>query len=136
MLKINYSTELACQWRIFWRLSVAATRNLKATFKAIYAHVQPRPYHIIQGEEAIDDEKELEAGPNDMTSQSTDIPTWMWAPGLIALIILAGVVSKLQFGMSPFEATFALFLAFCMSLVAIQATGATGTSCERLQHDK
>lgn len=122
-------TELACQGKTFWKLAITATRNLKTVFKVIAGHVLPWPYHLIQ-DETIDDEKELEDGPNTMTSHNADIPTWMWAPGLVALVILAGVVAKLQFGMSPFEAIFALFLAFCMSLVAIQATGATGTSCE------
>lgn len=54
------------------------------------------------------------------------IPTWMWAPGLLVVIIAACLVTKLQFNMSILETLLALTLAFILSLVAIQATGATG----------
>ena len=50
----------------------------------------------------------------------------MWAPGVVVLVILAGVALQLQFEMSVLEVLLALFLSFCLSLVAIQSTGATG----------
>jgi len=49
----------------------------------------------------------------------------LWGPGLVVLVIVGCVVTKLQFDMSILGTVFALLLAFFLSLVAIQATGAT-----------
>ena len=50
----------------------------------------------------------------------------MWAPGAFALVVLAVLLTYWQFNMPLLESLLALVLAFGMSLVAIQATGATG----------
>lgn len=50
----------------------------------------------------------------------------MWAPGLSLVLLMACIVTKLQFHMSILETLLALCLAFCLSLLAVQATGATG----------
>jgi len=49
----------------------------------------------------------------------------LWGPGLVVLVIVGCVVTKLQFDMGILETVFALSLAVFLSLVAIQATGAT-----------
>ena len=51
----------------------------------------------------------------------------MWAPGLVILGILAVLLTHILFDMSPLESILALLLSYMLSLVAIQATGATGT---------
>lgn len=52
----------------------------------------------------------------------------MWGPGLVVLVIAGCAITKLQFDMSILETVLALLLAFFLSLVAIQATGATDTT--------
>lgn len=53
------------------------------------------------------------------------IKTWMWLPGLIAVLILTCVVSKLQFDIPVASSILSLVLAFTFSVIAIQSTGAT-----------
>lgn len=50
----------------------------------------------------------------------------MWLPGLVFVVLAAIVILRIQFDMPVFEAVVALALSFCLTLVAIQATGATG----------
>jgi hypothetical protein len=50
----------------------------------------------------------------------------MWLPGVMLVIVLSCPILKAQFGMSYGMTLLSLFLAFGMSLLAIQATGATG----------
>lgn len=54
------------------------------------------------------------------------IKMWMWLPGLIAVLILTCVVSKLQFDIPVASSILSLVLAFTFSVIAIQSTGATG----------
>lgn len=58
--------------------------------------------------------------------RSGDIATWMWAPGLVVAVAASMLSMKLTFGISLLKTLLALGLAFLLSLVAIQATGATG----------
>ncbi|TIC91778.1 putative oligopeptide transporter [Colletotrichum higginsianum] len=60
--------------------------------------------------------------------EEEDIATWMWAPGACVLVILAVLLTYWQFDMPLLESVLALVLSFGMSLVAIQATGATDTT--------
>lgn len=53
----------------------------------------------------------------------------MWGPWLALLVVVGCVTTKLQFGMGVLETLLSLLLAFCLSLVASQATGATGRIC-------
>ena len=50
----------------------------------------------------------------------------MWLPGLLITLTLACLVMKLQYGLPVREACLALLMAFLFSLIAVQATGATG----------
>ncbi|KAM3507294.1 hypothetical protein MY11210_007217 [Beauveria gryllotalpidicola] len=56
---------------------------------------------------------------------NNDIELWMWLPGLIVVIVVALFVFFFQFGMPLLEAIVALVLSLSMTLIAIQATGAT-----------
>jgi hypothetical protein len=110
---------LACQWRIFWQLSVVS-------IKALWASIQHLArYELVSGEEKPDQQADADESP---LNEDEDIATWMWGPGAVVLVILAVVLTYTQFEMSPLESLLALILSFCMSLVAIQATGATGMS--------
>ncbi|KAG5992364.1 hypothetical protein E4U54_003668 [Claviceps lovelessii] len=60
--------------------------------------------------------------------RSGDIATWMWAPGLVVAVAASMLSMKLTFGISLLKTLLALGLAFLLSLVAIQATGATDTT--------
>jgi hypothetical protein len=60
-------------------------------------------------------------------ADSDRVRLWMWLPGVILVIVLSCPALKAQFGMSYVMTLLSLFLAFGMSLLAIQATGATGT---------
>ncbi|RYP09583.1 hypothetical protein DL765_008393 [Monosporascus sp. GIB2] len=57
--------------------------------------------------------------------ENLQITARMWAIPLAIIVILACWVTKMEFGMSVVETTLALLLAFVMSMVTIQATGAT-----------
>jgi hypothetical protein len=58
--------------------------------------------------------------------QSSAVRLWKWLPGVVLVIVLSCPILKAQFGMSYGMPLLSLFLAFGMSLLAIQATGATG----------
>lgn len=75
----------------------------------------------------LDDASGLLPDTKNEALEEEDITTWMWAPGAVVLVAVAVLLTYMEFDMSPLEAILALFLSFCMSLVAIQATGATGT---------
>jgi uncharacterized oligopeptide transporter (OPT) family protein len=53
------------------------------------------------------------------------VPTYIWGPSLIGVLILICVVMSLQYGMAVKETLLALALTFFFSFLAIQATGAT-----------
>ncbi|OAA74700.1 oligopeptide transporter [Akanthomyces lecanii RCEF 1005] len=56
------------------------------------------------------------------------IELWVWLPGLGIVMLAAVVILHFQFSMPFLEAIVALILSFSMSLIAIQATGATDTT--------
>ena len=56
------------------------------------------------------------------------ITTFSWAPGLLLAGTFAVIGMKFAFGISILKTLLALALTFPLSLVAIQATGATGTA--------
>ncbi|KAL2859214.1 OPT superfamily oligopeptide transporter [Aspergillus pseudodeflectus] len=64
----------------------------------------------------------------DHPSPRDRVRLWMWLPGVIFVIVLSCPALKGQFGMSYLLTLLSLFLAFGMSLLAIQATGATDTT--------
>ncbi|KAI9037530.1 OPT superfamily oligopeptide transporter [Aspergillus affinis] len=53
------------------------------------------------------------------------IKTWMWFPGLLIVIVVSCPILKIQYDMLIIETLLAFFLAFILSLLAIQATVAT-----------
>ncbi|KAI0123400.1 OPT oligopeptide transporter protein-domain-containing protein [Xylariales sp. AK1849] len=126
--------ELACQWRVFWKFSVISIKAIFATFRRLLPKMEKHPsyeYDIVAGEEKVvgqDDASEIPPPTEHGAVEEEDIATWMWAPGALALVVLAILLTYMEFDMSPLEAVLALFLSFCMSLVAIQATGATDTT--------
>lgn len=63
---------------------------------------------------------------NGKAQADNDIELWMWAPGLVIVTFAALVILHSQFSMPFLEAVVTLVLSFSMSLIAIQATGATG----------
>lgn len=65
-------------------------------------------------------------GEGNESKKVNDIKTWMWLPGLVVVVVLVCVVMALQFSMPVAETLLALTMAFILSLLAIQATGATG----------
>lgn len=69
----------------------------------------------------------------DPASRSEQVATWMWLPGLLAVLVMACVVMKRQFDMPVGEILLALFLAFFFSFLAIQSTGATGEDIPYLE---
>ncbi|KAI1378902.1 OPT oligopeptide transporter protein-domain-containing protein [Hypoxylon crocopeplum] len=114
--------EFSSQWRAFGKLAVACAKAaISQVRRLVRQHTSYEYTIVVDGDKNDQDEKSSD-------DDKGDIATWMWAPGVVALIILTGVVAKLQFEMPLLEAMLALFLSFCLSLVAIQATGATDTT--------
>jgi hypothetical protein len=72
------------------------------------------------------EDNETNAGTWDPAPRSEQVETWMWLLGLVAVLFITCIVMKLEFEMPVSEVFLVLFLAFFFSLLAIQATGATG----------
>lgn len=111
------SIELACQWRGFWKLGLASAKAAISTVRQFTTDQSPSGEY----EPVMDSENEKSE-----VEEESRIAVWMWAPGVAALAVTAALFTCWQFSMSPVEAILALVFSFCMSLVAIQATGATG----------
>lgn len=112
--RTNVKTELAMQWRIFWVLGC----DLFATIQRFLPNslLSKHRYQVVTRSEHI----------SNVRREENEISYRMWLPGLVVVIVLACLVTRLQYGMSILESLLALLLAFVLSLIAIQATGATG----------
>lgn len=106
--------ELACQWKVFWLTGV----EIYKACKNILSRLQEsrHKYGPLTEEEDLKVDQAINGG----------IKMWMWLPGLIAVLILTCVVSKLQFDIPVASSILSLVLAFTFSVIAIQSTGATG----------
>ncbi|KAI9368931.1 OPT superfamily oligopeptide transporter [Aspergillus egyptiacus] len=104
-------TELLCQWRVIW-IVIRDASNLLVSWSK-------RKWESGYRYSGLEEEEKADASP------SNSLKWWMWLPGLLVTIGLAWPVLKAQFGMPLAETLLALFLAFAMSLLAIQASGAT-----------
>ncbi|KAJ0423298.1 OPT superfamily oligopeptide transporter [Aspergillus carlsbadensis] len=107
-------TELACQWRVIWIVlrdgSILAVNWVRQKLGRGYA------YTSLEQPEKSDSDLDQCVG------------LWMWLPGVILVVMLSCPILEAQFGMSYGMTLLSLFLAFGMSLLAIQATGATDTT--------
>ncbi|EFR02095.1 hypothetical protein MGYG_05097 [Nannizzia gypsea CBS 118893] len=107
-------TELACQWKVFWLTGLEIYKACKNILSQL--HEKQHEYkHLTEENE----------GPKSNRTTKGEIKTWMWLPGLIAVLILTCVVSKLQFEIPVSSSILSLVLAFTFSVIAIQSTGAT-----------
>ncbi|KAK2814262.1 hypothetical protein FQN49_008253 [Arthroderma sp. PD_2] len=113
MIAVGF-TELACQWRVFW---LTGLEIFKASRK-IASRLRSKEHEYTHISEASQEAKSDGTTPG-------DIKQWMWLPGLIAVLVLTCVVSKLQYGIPIPASLLSLFLAFIFSFIAVQATGAT-----------
>ncbi|EFQ35646.1 hypothetical protein CGRA01v4_09830 [Colletotrichum graminicola] len=122
--------ELGCQWRLFWNLTLISSKAASARLLRLLMRFRRRSsdnYEILSDEDTqVTVENEKEEATKEM--EENDIATWMWAPGACILVVLAVLLTYLQFSMPLLESVLALVLSFGMSLVAIQATGATDTT--------
>ncbi|KLJ06714.1 hypothetical protein EMPG_17791 [Blastomyces silverae] len=107
--------ELACQWRVFWIIARDSTRAMLEIFSRLRGG--NHRYTLM-----------MEKDEDDIGPSKDSVKVWMWLPGLIAIVAIACPALKYQFGMKVTESLLALFLAFVLSLMAIQATGATDTT--------
>ncbi|RYP05868.1 hypothetical protein DL764_003511 [Monosporascus ibericus] len=105
--------ELACQWRGFW---ACASSCISSTY---------RPSFKTHSYRRLDQQEQSGEKPH---GENLQITARMWAIPLAIVVILACWVTKMEFGMSVVETILALLLAFVMSMVTIQATGATDTT--------
>ncbi|OTA93878.1 hypothetical protein M434DRAFT_284274 [Hypoxylon sp. CO27-5] len=123
MIAVSF-TELACQWRVFLLSGKVLWRGMSRAWARL---MKSRRYEVISTDKYdLDDEDE---GPTtrvaDPAPRHEQVETWMWLPGLIAVLFITCIVMKVEFNMPVFEVLLALFLAFFFSFLAIQATGAT-----------
>ncbi|KAK1981466.1 OPT oligopeptide transporter protein-domain-containing protein [Colletotrichum cereale] len=122
--------ELSCQWRLFLNLGLVSLRAAMATLRRLFDKYRWRSsneYNLLSDQDH-NGTGEIEKEPEEKRVQDQGIATWMWAPGVCALVILAVLLTRWQFNMPLIESLLALFLSFGMSLVAVQATGATDTT--------
>ncbi|KAL3459685.1 OPT superfamily oligopeptide transporter [Aspergillus heterothallicus] len=104
-------TELACQWRVMWIVlrdgAILITNWVKQKFGEGYAYTS------------------LKQPEKSETEANRGLALWMWLPGVVFVVVLSCPVLKAQFGVPYSMTLLSLLLAFGMSLLAIQATGAT-----------
>ncbi|KAL4875678.1 OPT superfamily oligopeptide transporter [Aspergillus karnatakaensis] len=104
--------ELLCQWRVIWTVLHDACGLIVSWGKQVWN----RGYKYTSLQEP---EKSMEE------SHSGVVRSWMWLPGIVLVVCGSCLLFKAAFGVGVAETLLALFLAFAMSLLAIQATGAT-----------
>lgn len=129
--KADSFAELICQWRTFllsakvlWKAMLPFSRRVLDAMPqwTSYQEVPEVKYH--RPAHVSEDTEERVLHPDPSTEQQVTI--WMWMPGLVAVMFATCAVMKTEFDMPISEILLALFLAFFFSLLAIQATGATG----------
>ncbi|MCJ1309402.1 hypothetical protein MMC25_003061 [Agyrium rufum] len=110
-------TELACQWRLFWKTGSALYEGVRGGlgWTALPEQEQDTP---VDHDSKID-EVEDPALPEDM------VPTRIWLSGLIIMIVVTCLTMKIGFAMPIPETLLALLLSAIFAFLAIQATGAT-----------
>ncbi|KAG5976498.1 hypothetical protein E4U55_007301 [Claviceps digitariae] len=127
MLSVSL-TGLLCQWYSMIRSNggVSISRFLEGMWRRdSYTALRDGSN---AGHDDNDDQEEEEQEEESPSTRSGDIATWMWAPALVVAIAASVLSMKLTFGISVLKTLLALGLAFFLSLVAIQATGATDTT--------
>jgi len=107
--------EIACQWRVLWVLAKNSVEAARSAVSMMRGDTDRQSYDYT----ALDEQ-------DDGSEGNQQIATKMWAPGIVVLVVLGCIATKLQFDMGILETLLSLTLAFVLSLVAIQATGATG----------
>ncbi|TQV94650.1 oligopeptide transporter [Cordyceps javanica] len=112
--------ELLCQSSKIWQLVYAA---MTALVRKHYRRPSKDSYEYI-----VIDQGPEPAQTGGKPVAKTDIELWMWLPGLVVVTAAAIVILYSQFNMPLQEAVVALVLSLSMSLIAIQATGATDTT--------
>ncbi|KAM3505695.1 hypothetical protein MY10362_002785 [Beauveria mimosiformis] len=110
--------ELLCQSNKIWKLASTAITGL------LQPLVRRRNTTSSQYEAVDQDPHQTSEKP----VLNNDIESWMWLPGLIVVIVAALFIFFFQFSMPLLEAVVALVLSLSMTLIAIQATGATDTT--------
>ncbi|XWW97687.1 hypothetical protein V2A60_005673 [Cordyceps javanica] len=113
-------SELLCQSSKIWQLVYAA---MTALVRKHYRRPSKDSYEYI-----VIDQGPEPAQTGGKPVAKTDIELWMWLPGLVVVTAAAIVILYSQFNMPLLEAVVALVLSLSMSLIAIQATGATDTT--------
>ncbi|KAJ6784141.1 hypothetical protein PWT90_04171 [Aphanocladium album] len=108
--------ELLCQSSRIWQF---ISSTMKGVLQPLLYGVSDRPVRYTEINQDGDDIPEKPA-------PKPEIERWMWLPGLLVVILVAVMVMHFQFSMPVLEAAVALVLSLCMSMIAIQATGATG----------
>jgi OPT family oligopeptide transporter len=119
MIVISF-TELLLQWKIILFAFKAVGRALgRAVFDVgkKYGKHMPRLGAWTEGTQ--------DGMVEDPAAEHEQVKMWMWAPGLIAVIICICVVLGVQYEMPVGMSLLSVFLAFFFSFLAIQCTGVT-----------
>lgn len=110
------SSELACQWCIFWLSAEAVSRSLCQIATSTSAMRQWRPRKVYRALDSI----------HEPTSTEDSVPTFIIVPGLLIVITLACTIMKAQYSIPVLETLLALVLASLYAMLAVLATGVTG----------
>ncbi|KZF20443.1 OPT superfamily oligopeptide transporter [Xylona heveae TC161] len=119
MIVVSF-TELFCQYKVLYYTGISLWRavamSLNATFQAMKKDV---PW--IRKQASIEEKHTVQ----DFATEDELVKWWMWAPGLLVVIICTCVVLGLQYNMPVGMSLLAVFLGFIFSFLAIQCTGVT-----------
>lgn len=115
--------ELLVHWKIFYRGIRYAWENLKTTDfmknkggrSKIYLQHQPSRRSMFS--ESM--------FPEDPATEADQVPAWMWGIGALAMIIVACIISEVQFEVNAGLAILASILAICFAFLGIHAAGVT-----------
>ncbi|UPX18778.1 uncharacterized protein EKO05_0009069 [Ascochyta rabiei] len=119
--------KLAFQGRVLWNL---LRTSAVASIPVIARLIGRTQYDYTRLESGNGNETEDEETPCSEKNEAFSLTAW--GSSLLFVIVAACILTKSQFQMSILETVVALVLAFLMSLITIQATGATGEQLSTL----
>ncbi|KAI9701688.1 MAG: hypothetical protein M1820_006316 [Bogoriella megaspora] len=119
MIAVSF-TELALQYKVIYYIFKALYRGTLNGINSIY-RARGRHNAWLERNSRQDESNMVEdpAAPEEL------VKMWMWAPGLIAVIICTCVVMGVEFDMPVGMSILSIFLAFFFSFLAVQCAGVT-----------
>ncbi|KAI9814903.1 MAG: hypothetical protein M1832_005631 [Thelocarpon impressellum] len=119
MLVVSF-TELFCQYKVLYYAGVAVIKGSSMGINSVLNRFGKNSTYLEK--KAHIEQKNL---VEDSATDDEQVKWYMWAPGLVLVIVLTCVVLGLQYHMPVGMSLLAILLGFIFSFLAIQCTGVT-----------